>query len=196
MPKIACPQCKKRYDVPEQTLGRVATCKCGKKFRLGNKPAVVPSGAATGSEAKSTPQPKRQPKPKPVAAPVVEEPPIPSDSFWDDALAEPTAGDVGGASMLGPTSPAPATPPAGTTATPAAGAKPAKKKKKRKKSGGVRWGADWAKVGGGLATFAIAGGITVVLVFTTGYLFYWPAGIAIVGLFTALTGLMGEEGIW
>lgn len=37
MPKVSCPQCNKAYDVPEQALGRMATCKCGKKFRLGQE---------------------------------------------------------------------------------------------------------------------------------------------------------------
>lgn len=60
----------------------------------------------------------------------------------------------------------------------------------------VIWDADWAKVGGGLMTFLVAGGITAGLLFTTGRLFFWPAGIAAIGLFTCLSGLIGEEGIW
>jgi hypothetical protein len=69
-------------------------------------------------------------------------------------------------------------------------------KKKRKKFRGIKWGFDWGKVGGGGLTFLIAGGITLALVVTTGRLYFWPAGIAVVGLFTCLSGLMGEEGIW
>jgi hypothetical protein len=64
MAKVACPECNKGYDVPEQAMGRTATCRCGKKFRLGNKPAV-----ATAAKPPSPPKPR--------------------DSFWDEALAEP-----------------------------------------------------------------------------------------------------------
>ncbi|QDU58303.1 zinc ribbon domain-containing protein [Aeoliella mucimassa] len=66
MPKIACPACEKVYNIPDQAVGQVATCKCGKKFRLGKR--------------------------KPITAPrVVEasEPTQTEDSFWDDALSEP-----------------------------------------------------------------------------------------------------------
>jgi hypothetical protein len=66
MAKVACPECKKGYDVPQQALGRTATCKCGKKFRLGNKSAVA-TAAKPPSAAK------------------------PSDSFWEEALAEPSS---------------------------------------------------------------------------------------------------------
>ncbi|WP_425395265.1 hypothetical protein [Aeoliella sp.] len=109
-----------------------------------------------------------------------------SDSFWDDALNEPLPAGNTGASMLGPTAPTPSPAPHVSTAP------PKKKKKKQKQSAGFSWGADWAKVGGGLATFVIAGGIAVVLVITTGYLFYWPAIIAVIGLFSALAGLIGR----
>ena len=71
-----------------------------------------------------------------------------------------------------------------------------KPKKPKKPKGKIRWGFQWGKVASGGAMFLIGGGFTLALVVTTGYPFYWPAGIAVVGLFTMLSGLMGEEGIW
>ena len=65
-------------------------------------------------------------------------------------------------------------------------------KKRAKKESSFQWGFDGGKFIGGLLTFLIAGGITVALVMTTGYLYFWPAGIAIAGLFSALSGLMGD----
>ena len=47
-----------------------------------------------------------------------------------------------------------------------------KPKKKKKKRGGVKWGADWGKVGGVLATFLIAGAITLGLLVTLGRIFF------------------------
>lgn len=183
MPKIACPGCKKQYNVPATAAGQTATCKaCGKKFRLGKAPAKPAAKQAT-----SQPAAKAKPSTTTVPSSLAPLPKVKADDgFWDDALPEPV-----------PTTPTPKKT-ASQLSTSAAGSKdpspPKKKKKKKKKRAG--WGADWAKVGGGLATFVIAGGITLGLIVTTGYLFYWPAGIALVGLFTALTGLMGEEGIW
>lgn len=72
----------------------------------------------------------------------------------------------------------------------------AKEENRAAKKKRVIWGADWAKVGGGAMTFLVAGGITVGLVITTGYLYFWPAGIAVAGLLTCLSGLIGEEGVW
>ena len=34
MPKVHCPICDKAYNVPDQMVGQVASCKCGNKFRL------------------------------------------------------------------------------------------------------------------------------------------------------------------
>ena len=195
MPKIACPACQKAYNIPDQAVGQVATCKCGKKFRLGKRKSATPDGATATPHSKPRPQAKAQPKPKPQ--PVEAEPAKLNDSFWDEALGGPdaTSSSGAGASYTSGLS-APMTPPASTGySKPATKAKPAPKKKK-KKGGGFQWGADWAAVGGGLMTFLVAGGITVGLIVSTGYLFYWPAGIAIIGLFTALKGLIGKEGIW
>ena len=52
-----------------------------------------------------------------------------------------------------------------------------KPKKKKKKRGGVKWGADWGKVGGGLATFLIAGAITFGLLVTLGRIFSGRQGL-------------------
>jgi hypothetical protein len=74
-------------------------------------------------------------------------------------------------------------------------AAPAKKKKKKRAS----WGFDWGKVVAGLAAFLFFGGLTVALVMTTGRISrgtIYLAFPAIGGLFTAINGLMGEEGIW
>jgi hypothetical protein len=60
----------------------------------------------------------------------------------------------------------------------------------------VRWGADWGKVGVGLATFVLAGGLDLFLVMSAGRLNIWLAVVAVGGLITCINGLMGEEGIW
>ena len=67
---------------------------------------------------------------------------------------------------------------------------------KAKKGKKVRWGFQWHKVGGGAAMFVGAGLATLFLVLTTGRIFIYLAVITIIGLFTMLSGLMGEEGIW
>ncbi len=64
------------------------------------------------------------------------------------------------------------------------------------KNGGFRWGFQWWKVASGGLAFLLGGGITLVGCCLTGRIFFWPLGIAVVGLFTMLSGLMGEEGIW
>src|SRR5215469_9769257 len=64
-----------------------------------------------------------------------------------------------------------------------------------KKKKGVRWGFDWGKVATGGLMLLVGGGITLVgLLF--GRIIIWPAILAVVGLFTMINGLMGEEGIW
>jgi hypothetical protein len=78
-------------------------------------------------------------------------------------------------------------------ALPANSAEPKKKKKAKKR---VAWGFDWGKVVGGLASFVLFGGITAALAMSTGRISIYLAFLAVAGLFTALTGLMGEEGIW
>jgi hypothetical protein len=60
----------------------------------------------------------------------------------------------------------------------------------------MRWSFQWGKVGAGAAMLLVGGGISAVLWFSGGYINRWAAGTAIVGLFTMLAGLIGEEGIW
>ena len=59
----------------------------------------------------------------------------------------------------------------------------------------VRWGFDWARVGSGATMLLIGGGISLVLGLG-GRISLWAIGLAVVGLVTMLTGLIGEEGIW
>jgi hypothetical protein len=118
------------------------------------------------------------------------------DDFWDEALREEVA------ALPIETKPTVAASAALTGATPVDLAKSssdaAPKKKKRKKSGGIKWGFDWGKVVGGLAAFVIFGGLAVALFLSGGRIkgVVYLAVPAIVGLFTAINGLMGEEGIW
>jgi hypothetical protein len=176
MPTVTCPGCQKQYKLPDTAAGQVASCKCGKRFRVGGAAPV-----AASTEAPSAPQTSAKPDVAKAAAPTQ------GDDFWDKALSEPVK-------MEAPPPPKPA---------PKIGAATAPPDRRRKSEWDfeettpkVRWGFDWGKVAAGGLTFLIAGSITVGLVITTGYLYFWPAGIAIVGLFTMLTGLMGEEGIW
>lgn len=183
MPTIACPGCRKHYKVPATAAGQTATCEaCGKKFRIS---AAKPKAAAAAAK----PKPKPKAKPAPVAASATG-PAEPSsaadDSFWDDALSE----DF----VVEPPVPTPAVAAANNPFAASTGEPEKKKKKKRKKK--VRWGVDWAKFGGGAAIFVIFACVTLGLVVATDRLFFWPAGIAVVGFFTMLSGLMGEEGIW
>jgi hypothetical protein len=122
------------------------------------------------------------------SAPTVAKASVAKDDFWDDALSEP----VKAAPVAAPIAPMDAS----RTSMPDRRRRPEDEVRQQKKKKKVVWGADWAKVGGGLTTCLVAGGITAALLFTTGRLFLWPAGIAVVGLFTALSGLMGEEGVW
>ncbi len=63
------------------------------------------------------------------------------------------------------------------------------------KKGGFRWGFQWGKVATGGLMFLVGGGIALAGWFA-GVLIVWAAVVAVVGLFTMLSGLMGEEGIW
>ena len=201
MPIVQCPSCDKKYKLPETAIGKTANCACGNRFK-------VSGGSATAVAAVSGSHPTRPARssssrpPRPAgsntalaAAPVVAPPlPIqgkstkappaaavaPNDDFWEDALKEPVR-----------------------VAEPVTPAKPVSysyfeeaKEEKRQKSKRVVWGADWGKVGGGLLTFLIAGGITVGLVVTTGYLYFWPAIVAVGGLLTCFSGLIGKDGVW
>jgi len=200
MPVIACPGCGKQYKVADSAAGQVAKCACGKRFRLGSSPVAASSpgpskspAAAPTAPAKTVaapPQTKRAPAK--AAAPV-------SDDFWDDALAIADAPKQAPAAAAAATSPSTArslsSSPAGAAPKSKSTDKP-KKKKRKKESGGVRWGFDWGKVVGGLGTFLIFGGITAGIAMTTGRISLYLAALAIVGLFTMLNGLMGEEGIW
>jgi hypothetical protein len=193
MPTIGCPGCGKKYNVPATAAGQVAKCACGKQFRLAaSKAPAAATAAVTSAVSTAT---KQKPNSTSASPPSKSRPTAPvakkaTDDFWDDALREEQTAKVV------PTAPRPA-PSAATSATSSSPTQPTEApKKKKRQSSGVRWGADWGKVGGGLLTFLIVGGITLGLVISTGRLFFWPAGIVIVGLFTALSGLMGEEGIW
>jgi hypothetical protein len=58
-----------------------------------------------------------------------------------------------------------------------------------------RWGFQWGKVGAGLVMLLVGGGISLAL-WQVGYINFWAAGTAVVGVFTTLSGLIGEEGVW
>lgn len=128
----------------------------------------------------------KKPTPKPVAATAPAPAPAPTPSsidveFWDDALSDDVAVE------------APADlPRQDLTELKQAAAAELDAEHQPKK----RWGFQWEKVAGGGATFLVASTICVGLVLLTGRLYFWPAAIALVGFFTMLSGLMGEEGIW
>jgi hypothetical protein len=63
------------------------------------------------------------------------------------------------------------------------------------KKKGFRWGFQWGKVGSGAVMLLVGGGISLAL-WQTGTISFWLIGLAVVGAFTMLSGLMGEEGIW
>jgi hypothetical protein len=109
------------------------------------------------------------------------------DDFWDKALSEPVK------------SPEPVAPKTAAVIGSRVHTAPPDRRRRETEPADkpkVRWGFDWGKVGGGLATFLIAGGITVGLLIATDRLYIWPAVVAGGGLITCLSGLMGEEGVW
>lgn len=59
----------------------------------------------------------------------------------------------------------------------------------------IRWGFKWPQVGGGLLMLLIGGGIAIAG-WLSGRFLPWPSAIAVIGLFTLLSGLIGEEGDW
>ena len=61
---------------------------------------------------------------------------------------------------------------------------------------GFRWGFQWWKVGSGASMLLIGGGITFGVWLGTGRIFIYPAAVAVIGLFTLISGLIGEEGVW
>jgi hypothetical protein len=63
------------------------------------------------------------------------------------------------------------------------------------KKSGFRWGFEWEKVGSGALMLLVGGGIAFVG-WLAGAINGWALGLAVVGLFTMLSGLVGEEGIW
>ena len=173
MPQIACPGCKKQYKVPASAAGQVATCKaCGKKFR------VTATAQPSPAVSKSDPPPTES---KATSEPIaVEVGNALDDDFWDEALGEEYEVE------------APDEPVAQANPEVAALMRQARREAQQDKKK-ASWGVDWAKVGGGLLTSLIAAGVTVGILVNTGYLYFWPAGIAVVGLLTALSGLMGGE---
>lgn len=187
MPQVACPGCQKTYKVPDGTSA-VATCKaCGKKFRIGAKTTPKKATTAAKVAAKSTSPTKRKspakPKPpQPVVAAAAK--PAANDSFWDDALDESFEVE------------APANETVNPMATAALAAAEAKANKPVKK---VRWGFQWEKFFAGLAAFVLGGGAAAFLIITTGRINRLTLALVVVafgGVFTMISGLMGEEGIW
>lgn len=209
MPVIACPGCGKQYNLPASAAGQVATCKCGKRFRLGGgssgstsaKSSKVPSAASKPGVTKSS-------KPSVVAAaskPKVQEAPGPAqldDDFWNDALgsSEPVKEAVGAASKSAGTGPSPSmgVNQLASTSSYSSASKPAEppKKKKKKSSSGVSWGADWGKFFGGLLVFLICAGLEYALFTSSGRISIYLVVAGVGGLFTAINGLMGADGIW
>jgi hypothetical protein len=193
MPTIKCPGCGKKYSVPATAAGQVAKCACGKKFKLaGGPPSSVPAAAAKPKAAAVV----SKAKPVTVAASPTKKSAVATvdDDFWDDALREEQT-----AKVVEMARPVPAPEPLAIAAPPTAKPGEAAPKKKRNKFRGIRWGFDWGKVVCGLAAFLIFGGITVAIVMSTGRISrgtMYLAVPAIAGLFTAINGLMGEEGIW
>jgi hypothetical protein len=195
MPVIACPGCGKQYKVAETAAGQVAKCACGKRFRLGgaqDKSSATRVAAATASRASTSTSASPATKAAAKAAPA------PADDFWDDAIsiadkpkAAPAATESGQSAMIKGGKP--------LVQNPSKEKSDPSPKKKRKKSKGIRWGFDWGKVVGGLGAFLIFGGLAVAIVMSTGRVSrgtMYLAVPAIAGLFTAINGLMGEEGIW
>lgn len=196
MPTIACPGCGKQYKLPASAAGQVAKCACGKKFKVGGTPAA--GSTSSTSTAASAPaklanvaaksaavtKPATAVKSKVAAAAISQAAPAApriDDDFWEEGLE--------------PVKPAAPLPPPPTAARPKPTAPTDAPKKRKKKSGGVKWGFDWGKVAGGLVAFLVAGGINYAL-FINGRINPWLLIVAVGGLFTALSGLMGEEGIW
>jgi hypothetical protein len=217
MPVIACPGCGKKYNLPATAAGQVAKCACGKRFRVGaaqssavtakvvsaksasNAAAAAVSAPKAASSSKAVPAPKAVPSPKAAPAAVKRESKPAadaSDDFWDDTLGKGVTAELAPPPPPKAASQGAVAPAASSGAAPSKSDAPKKKKKKRKESSGVRWGFDWGKVAGGLVAFLIFGGITAAIAMSTGRIYIYTAGLAIVGLFTMLSGLMGEEGIW
>lgn len=76
----------------------------------------------------------------------------------------------------------------------AAAAEAAKQKRPKPKKK-FEWGVEWYKVSGGGMSLLIFGGITILLL-PLGLLAIGPMILAIGGLFTLVSGLIGESGKW
>lgn len=63
------------------------------------------------------------------------------------------------------------------------------------KKKGFRWGFEWGKVAAGGGMFLVGGGITFAG-WLAGVISIWAVILAVVGFFTMLNGLMGEDGVW
>jgi hypothetical protein len=191
MPTVTCPGCQKQYKLPDTAAGQVASCKCGKKFRIAAPaPAAAATKASTASATAVAPKSPAAVASPPKPAPAIQKT-TPTDDFWDKALSEPVAVEAPPWPK-----PAPAIGSRSYTAPPDRRRRPADEVKKQKTKPKVRWGFDWGKVGAGLLTFLIAGGIDLFLVMSVGRLNIWLAVVAVGGLITCLNGLMGEEGVW
>ena len=57
------------------------------------------------------------------------------------------------------------------------------------------WGFKWPQVIAGLGMLAVGGGVGLVG-WLSGYIVVWAVVTAVIGLFTLLSGLIGEEGVW
>lgn len=64
------------------------------------------------------------------------------------------------------------------------------------KKNGFRWGFQWGKVTSGGGMFLVGGGITLAGWFADRRILIWAVALAVVGFFTMINGLMGEDGVW
>ena len=131
----------------------------GSKFQVGSKASQRP-GTKVSARASSSPATRT---------------PESDNAFWDEAVvSNKAAATPGGSGTRSVHSDSGFSPNSTSSYNPdrdkASNAK--KPKKKKKKRGGVKWGADWGKVGGVLATFLIAGAITLGLLVTLGRIFF------------------------
>lgn len=199
MPKVACPGCQKVYKVPDTAAGQSATCKqCGRKFRIGKPPSPASQPKADFSASASKTKPKASTTAtlrsqstsasRPAATKVVapkSEVSKPSDSFWDEALNEEYEVEA-------PTTSSSTNPAVASTLAEA-------KFRANKKSKKVVWGVKWDKVLAGLGMMVLGGGGAALMIFGLGRIRKLTVTliiVAIAGLFTFITGLMGDEGIW
>lgn len=67
MPSVTCPGCEKKYNLPATAAGQVASCKCGKKFRVGGAPADAKAKPAAATATAAKPAVKPQPAARAVA---------------------------------------------------------------------------------------------------------------------------------